>query len=153
MLRRTLAEWWTAWVEAGETKVVAWKWIRRALALGFLSLSVSAAGVILWVRDAQRDAELASYEASLASWENAADTFERCVGAVETRDQFRRLLIQTEATFVGFIAAVEAANPESVVLDGLRASVARYDALIEEDWAPLDIADCGPAPVAPTPPN
>lgn len=137
-------------------EVRVWQWIAAQTMLLVLSFGAVIGGVS-YVRD-QRDAAAAdvaqaAYLAEVAGYQQARDEHARCVGAVESRDNFRVALYQIEATFAGFVTSVELANPESPVLDGLRAEVAKFDALIEQDWAARRIEDCPPQPTPPTPPN
>lgn len=137
-------------------EVRVWQWIGTITMLMVLCFGAVFGGVT-YARDqreaSRADAAEATYQAEVASYENALDEHSRCVAAVETRDQFRRLLFQTEATFAGFVAAVELVNPTSPVLDGLRAEVEQFDVLIEQDWGERRIEDCPPAPAPPARPD
>lgn len=104
--------------------------------------------------ESRREVAEAAYDNDVTRYEIALDERTRCVAAVESRDQFRQMLIQTEATFAGFVEVVEAfaRNPDSPVIAGLRAEVDEFHALIESDWPAKDLADCPAEPTVPSPP-
>lgn len=133
-------------------EVRVWQWILIQVTLLVLVFGAVYGGVV-YMKDqreqSQRESAAAAFTAEVASFENARDEHARCVGAVTSREDFRRLLVQTQATFAGFVDVVRTVNPTSVVVAGLQEQVDAYTTLIETDWPPRDLSECGEAPTPP----
>jgi hypothetical protein len=133
-------------------EVRVWQWMMIWAAV--LALAFGAAGgAAVYVQDqreqSERRAAQAAYLTEVARFENDRDEHARCVGAVTQREDFRRLLLQTQATFAGFVHAVRVANPQSAVIAGLQEQVDAYTALIEADWPARNLGECGDPPTPP----
>jgi hypothetical protein len=101
------------WHESGESRQVTWKYVRRALILGTLSLGVTLASIAVWVAQTRHEA--------------SAKLHEQCVARVGTRDDLRGVFIGIYDTF----------DPE---LQSDRVNLLR--AQLNENYPPLSLKDC-----------
>lgn len=161
------------WDAKGQTEAVKWKWVRRALILGGLSLSVSLCGAVVWVRDqrAQSAAEAASaaYQAEWAQYIQVRGEVTRCEQRVEGSAKLSDLADATsegfqsvDHTFDRIVGVFEAAapSPPSPRLIEIRTAVNDLSADVAEVTAAAAAYDRVPAsecsrivvPSRPTPP-
>lgn len=101
------------WRESGETRQVTWKYVRRALILGALSLGITLASIVVWIGQTRHEA--------------AAKAHQQCVARVEARADLR-------GAFVGIFDYLDP-DHTSVKVNDLRV-------WLDAHYEPLSVKDC-----------